>query len=378
MNRCLPTSLLTATCLGLAAAPADLRASEPPSVVASIPPVGAIAAAIMDGVGTPAVLLEPGASPHATSLRPSQAEALSGAELILWIGPEFEIFLDRPLAALGGDASQLALADAADVELLPFREGATFEAHEHDEHDDHGHDEHAEAEHDHDHDHEEHAEAEHDHDHDHEEHAEDEHDHDHGHEEHAEDEHDHAHDDHADHDHHDHAHGEFDLHIWLSPANAREMAAAIAAELAALDGDNADHYAANLAQFDARLDGVEGEIDGILEPVRGQPFIVFHDAYQYFEDHFDIEATGAVHVVPDVPPSASRVAEIRERIDGAEAVCVFAEPQFEPRLVETLIEGTEARSGVLDPLGGDVELGPDGYPDLLLQLARNLDDCLAG
>ena len=364
MHRRLSTCLLTATCLGLAAAPADLRANEPPGVVASIPPVGAIAAAIMDGVGTPTVLLEPGASPHATSLRPSQAEALSKADLILWIDPEFEIFLDRPLAALGGDAQQLALADAAGVEQLPYREGATFEAHDHDEHGDHDHDEHAEAEHD---DvHEEHAEAEHDHDDDHDEHGEAEHDQDHDHDEQAEKAHD------------DHAHGEHDLHIWLSPANARVMAAAIAAELTELDGDNADRYAANLAAFDTRLDEVEGEIDGILEPAQGQPFIVFHDAYHYFENHFDIEAAGAVHVVPDVPPSAARVAEIRDSITGAEAVCVFAEQQFEPRLVETLIDGTQASTGVLDPLGSDVAIGPDAYPELLLQIARSLNECLAG
>ena len=150
MHRRLLTSLMTTTFLGFAGAPAALQASEPPSVVASIQPVAAIAASIMDGVGTPTVLLEPGASPHATSLRPSQAEALTNAELILWVGPELETFLSRPMAALGDGKTQLALVEATGIELLAYREGATF--------DDHG--EHADAEHDeHDHDEHEHAEA---------------------------------------------------------------------------------------------------------------------------------------------------------------------------------------------------------------------------
>jgi zinc transport system substrate-binding protein len=154
------------------------------------------------------------------------------------------------------------------------------------------------------------------------------------------------------------------------------MAAAIAARLAEMDAGNADRYAANLVRFDAGLDAAEAEIRTILAPVRGRPFIVFHDAYRYFEEYFGITATGAVHLNPEVQPGAARIAEIQARIGELDAACVFAEPQFEPRLIETVIEGSNARSGVLDPLGAKLAVGPDAYADLLVELASDLAACL--
>jgi len=325
------------TSFALSAAEAD----EAPRVVASILPVGSIAAAVMDGVGEPSVLLEPGASPHAYSMRPTQAQALDEADVIFWVGPDMEAFLSRPLAALGGDARQVALAEVSGIELLPYREGALFDGH------DHAHDEHAHED-----------------------------DHDHAHDDHAhEDDHEHAPDEHG-HDDHGHAHGEMDAHIWLSPANARVMAEAMAATLAEVDPAHAGQYETNAAGFADRLTAVEEEIEAILAPVRGRPFVVFHDAYHYFEAAFDIEAAGAIHLNPEVPPGAARVAEIQARLGELDAACVFAEPQFQPRVVETVIEGSAARTGVLDPLGSEIGMEPDGYPKLLIDLAQGLADCL--
>lgn len=168
-----------------------------------------------------------------------------------------------------------------------------------------------------------------------------------------------------------------DGHIWLSPANARVIALAMAAELAALDPAHAERYAGNAEAFGLALDAAEAEIDDLLAPVRGRPFVVFHDAYHYFEAHFGIEAAGAIHLSPEVQPGAARVAEIQARITELDAACVFAEPQFEPRIIRTVVEGSEARTGVLDPLGVDLALGPDAYPALLRALATSLADCLA-
>jgi zinc transport system substrate-binding protein len=343
-------SALLGTVFLASLAAGSAKAEQGPRVVASIAPLGSIAAAVMEGVGEPYVLLEPGASPHAYSLRPSQAQALSDAELIVWIGDELETFLARPLEALGDRAVQLELATLSGVELLPYREGALFDAHAHD-HDDHGH-------------------AHDDHAHD------DDHGHDHGAQD---DDHGHEHDDHAHDDEHghDHAHDGMDGHLWLSPANARVIADAIAGALGEIDAAHADRYVQNAARFAASLDEVEGEIEGILAPVRGRPFIVFHDAYHYFERHFDVFAAGAIHLSPEVQPGAARVTEIQGRIRELDATCVFAEPQFEPRIIETVTEGSEARSGVLDPLGTEVAIGPDGYPALLVGIATSLADCLS-
>jgi zinc transport system substrate-binding protein len=323
------SALLGTLCLaGLVAGLA--RADQPPRVVASVLPVGAIAAAVMDGVAEPTVLLEPGASPHAYSLRPSQAQALTEADLVLWVGPDLEGFLARPIEALGGDARQVALATVEGMALLPYREGPLFGGDAQDDEDGHAHDDHDQDD-------------------------------------------DHAHD--AD-DGHGHAQGSIDGHVWLSPANARVMAEAIATVLGEVDPGRAQTYAANAAAFAASLDVLEAAIDTALAPVRGRPFVVFHDAYHYFERHFDMEAAGVIHASPEVQPGAARVAEIQARLATLDAACVFAEPQFEPRIVETVIEGSNAKSGVLDPLGGDLTLGPDTYAALLRGIAQGLADCL--
>lgn len=297
--------------------------SEPPAVVASIPPVGSIAAAIMQGLGEPVVMLAPGASPHAYSLRPSEARALDGADLVLWVGEMLEGFLEGPLQALAGDARIIELVELPGMTLLSYREGTFFEAPAHD--DDHAHEHDAQAP--------------------------------------GVD---------------GHAHGAVDGHVWLSPANGRVVAAAIAAALSEIDPANAERYAANLAHFDASIDRVEAAITAILEPVKDRPFLVFHDAFHYFEAHFGIEALGAIHINPEVQPGAARIAEIQSRIRELDAVCVFAEPQFEPRIISTLTEKTTARSGVLDPLGSSLAPGPEAYGELLLELAASLADCLEG
>jgi zinc transport system substrate-binding protein len=343
--------LILAAALGLAATP--LAAA--PRVVADIAPVHSIIARVMDGAGTPELLMPPGASPHGYALRPSEAARLDAAEIVFWIGPDLTPWLEGPLDALAPGAAHVELARAEGVTVLPMREGGPFEAHDHD--------------HDHDHDHADHA----GHDHDDHDHAHDDHDH--------AAEHAHAHDDDHAHDHaHDHGHAEgaADGHLWLDPANAAAIAAAVAAELAALDPENAALYAANAAAFAGELTALSAEIDAGLAPLRGRPFVVFHDAYQYFEAAFHLPAAGSISLGEADAPSAARVAEIRDRIAAEGVVCVFAEPQFEPRLVATVIEGSAARSGVLDPIGADLDPGPGLYPALLTGLAQGLADCLGG
>jgi zinc transport system substrate-binding protein len=166
------------------------------------------------------------------------------------------------------------------------------------------------------------------------------------------------------------------MHIWLSPHNAVAMAAAIAARLGDIDPGNAERYRANLAALETRLEALETELEERLEPVRGRGYVVFHDAYQYFEREFALQPLGSITVSPDLQPGTRQLAELRQAIVERDAVCVFAEPQFEPRLVEMLVEGTTARSAVLDPLGAALEPGPEAYPTLLANLATALRDCL--
>lgn len=312
----MPRRLTFAAAITCTLAGATGATAEPPTVVASIKPVHALVAGVMHGVASPALLVPGAASPHTYGLKPSDARRLQAADLVFWISPGLETFLIRPLTAIPSTASTIPLAEAEGVVVHATREGGVWERHEHE---DHAEDEHAE-----------HADGDHD------EHAE---------EEHAE-----------------HEHGETDMHLWLDPENGRAMVGAIAAALGEVDPDNAATYRANAERLAQDLQALDQDLQQRLEPVRDEPFIVFHDAYQYFERHYGLNGAGSITVSPERQPGARRLQEIRARLGEAGAVCVFSEPQFEPALIETVVEGTSARTGVLDPLGADLEPGPELYP----------------
>lgn len=379
MSRNLATLSIVASLLG------GTALADVPKVAADIAPVHSLVARVMQGVGVPSLIVAPGASPHEYSLRPSEANALQEAELVFWVSPDLTPWLEGAIETLASDASVTELLEADGTTELPFREGALFEAHEHEDHaegedhDDHDDEKHAEGEDHDDHDHKDHAEeAEHD-DHDHEEHAEGKDHDDHGHDDHA-DEAGHEGHDHADHakadGHEGHDHGEHDPHAWLSPDNGAVWLNAIAAQLSAADPDNAGAYFANAAAGREELTALSAEINTILDPVRGRNFIVFHDAYQYFETAFDFPASGAISVSDATDPSPARIAEIQGRVAEQGVSCVLSEPQFNPGIVAAVMEGSDANTGVLDPLGSDQEPGQDLYGNVLRNLAKALANCL--
>lgn len=303
-------------------------AAEREGVVVSIKPLHSIVSAVMQGVGEPKLIVQGAGSEHVYSLKPSDAEAIEHAKVIFWAGPSMETFLDKPIDTLGEGAKIVALGDADGLTKLKFREGGPFEAH------DHGHEGHDHA-----------AEA-----------PEAGHGHDHG---------------------HDHGHSEFDLHFWLDPQNGKVLAADIAKTLAESDPEHAAQYEKNAKDYGEKIDALTAEVTNELQPVKDKPFIVFHDAYQYFENRFGVKAAGSITVSPEKAPGAARIKEIHDKIKSLGAACVFSEPQFEPKLVKTVIDGTEAKTGVLDPLGAELKDGPDLYPQLIRNLADSLKTCLS-
>ncbi len=390
-RKLLPVSITAALMGGTAIA-------DVPNVAVDIAPVHSLVARVMQGVGEPDLIIPAGASPHEYNLRPSEAEALQEADLVFWLGEDLTPWMESAVETLAEGATVTTLLEADGTVLLDFRESALFEAHDHGDHDDHDHEDHADDDHDdHDHDdHEDHAkddDHDHDHDHDHDDHAKDE-DHDHDHEDHADsdghDDHDdhadakdhddHDHEDHAGHDDHDdhdgHHHGAHDPHAWLSPENAGTWLNVIAAQLSAADPDNAGAYFANAAAGREELEALSAEVAQMLDPVRGGSFIVFHDAYQYFEDAFDLPASGAISIGDAADPSPARITEIQGRITEEGIDCVLAEPQFNPGIIETVLGGTDANTGVIDPLGSDLEPGADLYPQVIRNMAKTLAECL--
>ena len=155
------------------------------------------------------------------------------------------------------------------------------------------------------------------------------------------------------------------------------MASEVASVLAAADPQNAAAYHTNLAKLDGKLDALAAEIRTTVAPVKDRPFIVFHDAYQYFEREFGVNVAGSITVSPENLPGAARISEIHEKLKTLGASCVFAEPQFEPKLISVVLEGTQARTGTLDPEAATLAEGPDLYFQLMRGIAGSLKDCLS-
>lgn len=176
---------------------------------------------------------------------------------------------------------------------------------------------------------------------------------------------------------HDDAPGAADMHIWLDPRNAAAMVEAIAKALSAADPAAAAAYRANAEALEGRLGDLDAALAKALGPVAGLPYVVLHDGYRYFERRYGLTPAGAIAASPERRPSARKLTEIRAAIASTGAACVFSEPQFEPSLVLTVIEGTEARIGVLDPLGAELTPGADAYFALMHNLAAAFNDCLA-
>ena len=347
--RRLPLALAAAALLGGAAA-GPATGDDGPRVVASIKPVHSLVSAVMAGVGEPRLIIRGNASPHTFTMRPSDAAALEDADIVFMVGDTMETALSGPVDSLAGDAPVVRLADTPGLVLRPIRDGGAFEEHDHDSHGHAGEDDHGDhGDHD--------DEAMHRDD-----------DHGHG--------HDHGHGRDEDGGHAD-EHGAFDMHVWLDPINGWTMARAIAHALGEIDPANAAAYDANVDALLHRLEHLTGEIAEAVAPARGVPFIVFHDGYRYFEDRFGLTAAGSVVVSPERPPGARRISELREKVEELGVVCVFDEPQFDKRLVRTVTEGSDVRSGTVDPLGSSIEDGPELYFTLLHNMAAAFSECLA-
>ena len=293
------------------------------SVVTSIKPLHSLTSYIMEGVGEPELIIDGVASPHNFQIKPSHAKMLQNADLVIWIGEDLESFLPTALKSIPKDAVVFELLDQSGLKKLKFREKNIFKGH-----DDHGHDEQAKKEDDHD---------------------------------------DHGHDDHG------HGHGSFDPHIWLDPANAKVIVKKITNQLSKIDKDNASTYKSNSKKVIKDLDGLIKEVKNEIN--KDASFVVFHDAYQYFEKRFGLSVIGALTVNPDVMPGAEQLSEIREVIEHEKAKCIFSEPQFNPNIINSIARDTGVKTGVLDPLGANIEKGKNMYFQLIKDMSNSLKNC---
>ena len=293
-----------------------------PKVVTDIPITHSLVTRVMAGIGMPDLIVDRGASPHEYSLRPSNAASLEAADLVFWISKGLTPWLDDAVNTLARNAKVIELMDAKGATVLPFREGATFETHSHQhKQDEDGHDEHK-------------------------------------------------------HDEDEHATGNVDPHGWLDPYNGRIWLDVIATALSKIDPTNSDIYFANATQAKADIDTVISELEATLAEFRGTNFIVYHDAYQYFEKRFDVLAAGSISLGDVSDPSPARIAEVRKKVEELGITCVFSEPQFNSELVRTVTDGVSVKTRVIDPLGTQFTLGPDFYLNVLRGIAQSMASCL--
>ena len=290
-------------------------------VVTTIQPLHSLISNVMGNKGKLDLILEGTASPHSFTLKPSHAKMLENADAIFWIDKDLESFLEKPLKSIPKKAKVVHLMDISGLEIHKFREKNIYSGH--DDHDKHGH---------------------------------------------KEDKHD-DHDKHG----HAHAHGEFDVHIWLDPNNAKVIVKEVANQLATLDSKNSDFYKMNANNTVNKLDNLINKIDKSIN--KKASFVTFHDAYQYFEKRFGVEALGALTINTDIQPGAKQIEEIQHLVEDKNIKCIFSEPQFNPKLINMIAKSSGTKTGVLDPLGSSYKPGNDLYFNLINDLYENLNKC---
>lgn len=317
------------------------------AVLTSIKPLGFIASSIADGVTSTDVLVPKGASPHDYSLKPSDVQKIKSAELILWIGEDVDMFLDTSVLRDVDRKKVITITEMSEISDDMLHKGEHH--HHHDGDDD-------------------------DHDHAHKHNHDDDHDHDHAHK------HDHD-DDHADkhdhgHEHHNHQGLSTNWHVWYSPDIAELVAKKVAVRLSEIYPEKKTLIEKNLAEFNRTLDDVDDKIEKQLKPVEKKGFYVFHDAYTYFNEEYDLNQVGYFTINPLVAPGAKTLAKIKHEIKEHKVQCLFAEPQFTPKVIEGLKKATGVKVGTLDPMGDAVKLGKNSYANFLQYTADSYLKCL--
>ncbi|MEM7425970.1 MAG: zinc ABC transporter substrate-binding protein [Pseudomonadota bacterium] len=302
MQKLLPT---LAFAMSLLLTPAQ---AEDSGVVASIAPIHSLVSAVMDGVGTPTLVVRGNQSPHAFSLKPSDARALQNARVVFWVGPGLETALRRPLSQLARGAKIVELGNSAQIELLTLRN--------------HGKNKVLGKE-------------------------------------------------------PDHTASRRDLHLWLSPRNALAITEIATGILAKTFPAHEDRITRNGQATMERIQRLDGSLRDQLRSVQDDTFAVFHDALQYFERAYSLQAPIVINPNPERRPGAARVRKVRQLLKRSKVRCIFSEPHLGTRQVEIYTEGTAANTVQLDPAGAGFEPGKDHYFNMMRSLADKISTCVA-
>ena len=298
-------------------------ATETTGVISTIQPINSLVSAVIGNTGKTISIIPAEQSPHDFKLKPSDVKVLQNSNIIFYVSNHLESSVTKVFKNLPKNIKLINLMEESGINHLAIRDNAAWERHDHhgDDHDDH-------------------------------------------------DKHGKKHDDHDDHEKED------DVHIWLSPDNAIKIVQKVNKVLSLYFPENSKIYNENTTKFIDKIRNLKMELIKELSPIKNKPYIVFHDAYQYFEKTFELNAVGSVALEGDIASSPKQISFIKDKIIKSKASCVFQEPQFDSKLVKIVVEGTNAKTGTLDPLGVNITGNKDFYLQLLTNMAKSLKECL--
>ena len=299
----------------------NVFASETKGVITTIKPIESLVNAVIGDTGKTVSLIPPEISPHEFRLKPSDVRILQNSNIVFYISSHLETGIVKMFKNLPKNIKTINLMEETGIDHLSIRDNEAWELHDHDDHDKH-------------------------------------------------DAKDKKHDDHDKHDAKD------DIHIWLDPDNAIKIVRKINKELSLFFPKNAMIYNDNSSKLINEIESLKIELKKELLPIKDKPYIVFHDAYQYFERAFELNAIGSIALENDVASSPKQISFIKDKILKSQATCVFQEPQFDSKLVNTVVEGTKARIGILDPIGVNILEKENFYLQLLRNMSKSLKKCL--
>ena len=315
----------------------NVFATETTGVISTIQPINSLVSAVIGNTGKSITIIPSEQSPHDFKLKPSDVKVLQNGNIIFYVSNHLESSITKVFKNLPKNIKLINLMEESGVNHLAIRDNDAWERHDH-----HGHDDHD--------DHDKHGKKHDDHD-DHDKHGK-------------------KHDDHDDHEKED------DVHVWLSPDNAIKIVQKVNKVLSLYFPENSKIYNDNTTKFIDKIRDLKMELVKELSPIKNKPYIVFHDAYQYFEKTFELNAVGSVALEGDIASSPKQISLIKDKIVKSKALCVFQEPQFDSKLVKIVVEGTDAKIGTLDPLGVNITGDKDFYLQLLSNMAKSLKECL--
>lgn len=150
-----------------------------------------------------------------------------------------------------------------------------------------------------------------------------------------------------------HHEGAPDPHVWLAPAPVKVQATHILKALIEADPKNRFQYTAGYDAFLKELDTLDGELKALFSGRKGEQFMVFHPAWGYFAEAYDLQQV-PVEVEGKEPKTAQLQRLIRRARERGVKV-VFVQPQLSVKSADMVAREIGGQVVHVDPLAENWE-----------------------